>query len=114
MIKAIIFDCFGVLTTESFDAFRNEYFTNDPAKRQRANQAMEQLNSAQISYGEFLAALTDLSGLTEEKVEHYLSQNTANKPLFDYIRRRLKPKYKIGVLSNAGSNWLNELFAKKT
>jgi epoxide hydrolase-like predicted phosphatase len=30
--------------------------------------------------------------------------------LLDYIRANLKPKYKIGMLSNAGGNWLKELF----
>jgi putative hydrolase of the HAD superfamily len=113
MIKAIIFDCFGVLTTESFDAFRKEYFADKPDKRQQANQTMDRLNAGQIGYKEFLQRLAGLSGLSEEKIEQYLSQNTANKPLFDYIRRQLKPKYKIGVLSNAGSNWLNELFVKE-
>jgi putative hydrolase of the HAD superfamily len=113
MIKAIIFDCFGVLTTESFDAFRNEYFADRLDKRKEASQTMDQLNAGQIGYNIFLQRLASISGLSEDKIERYLSRNTANKPLFDYIRQQLKPKYKIGVLSNAGSNWLNELFAKE-
>jgi epoxide hydrolase-like predicted phosphatase len=112
MIKAVIFDCFGVLTTESFDVFRSEYFSDNPDKRQQANQAMDKLNSAQIGYDQFLKTIADLSELTPEKVEEYLSRNTTNKPLFDFIRTQLKPKYKIGILSNAGANWLEKLFGE--
>jgi putative hydrolase of the HAD superfamily len=112
MIKAIIFDCFGVLTTESFDVFRSKYFRSEPEKRKKANELMDRLNAAQIEYSVFLKGLSNLSGVDEEKIEKYLSANKTNEPLFDYIRTKLKPKYKIGMLSNAGGNWLEELFAK--
>ena len=33
-----------------------------------------------------------------------------NEVLFDYIRDELKPNCKIGMLSNAGGNWLDDMF----
>lgn len=54
MIKAVIFDCFGVLTT--------------------------------------------------------IDGNTPDDKLFAFIRDELKVHYKIGMLSNANANWLDELF----
>jgi putative hydrolase of the HAD superfamily len=113
MIKAVIFDCFGVLTTHSFDVFRTKYFSADPKKRKQANELMNSLNAAQISYATFLQKLSGLSGLSEQKIEEYLSENKANEPLFTYIRTKLKSKYKIGLLSNAGGNWLEQLFSEE-
>jgi FMN phosphatase YigB (HAD superfamily) len=75
MIKAIIFDCFGVLTTESFDVFRSKYFSSEPEKRKKANELMDRLNAAQIEYSVFLKGLSNLSGVDEEKIEKYLSAN---------------------------------------
>lgn len=34
-----------------------------------------------------------------------------NTPLIEFIRDTLKPKYRIGMLSNAADNWLDELFS---
>ena len=113
MIKAIIFDCFGVLTTESFYAFQDEYLKDSDKKREEANKAMDAVNAGLSSHSVFIKKLAAISEMSEEKVEHFLSNNQPNKPLFDYIRLQLKPKYKIGLLSNAGDNWLEELFGKE-
>lgn len=111
MIKAIIFDCFGVLTTEGFRAFCTKYFVNQPEKRAEAQELMDQANLAQMSHEAFVEKLSKLSGKTTAEVHDYLDSNQPNEQLFNYIRQRLKPKYKIGMLSNASSNWLDELFA---
>jgi epoxide hydrolase-like predicted phosphatase len=110
VINAIIFDCFGVLTTEAFIAFRDKYMADSEDKKLKANQFMDDLNTATISYDEFSQGLSDLSGIAQEKVEEYLSEGQPNQPLFDLIRGNLKPKYKIGMLSNAGDDWLDDLF----
>lgn len=39
--------------------------------------------------------------------------NPVNSELIEIIRDKLKPNYKIGMLSNAGGNWLGELFEAK-
>jgi epoxide hydrolase-like predicted phosphatase len=113
MIKAVIFDCFGVLTTEAFHAFRDKYFLDSPEDRIRANKLMEELNKAKIPYDDFLKRLADLSKISKQDALEYLSTNQPNEPLFDFIRRDLKAKYKISILSNAGGNWIKEIFSKK-
>lgn len=39
-----------------------------------------------------------------------INANDANETLFAFIRDELKPGYKIGMISNAGANFLHELF----
>lgn len=110
MIKAIIFDCFGVLTTEGFDVFRDKYFGDSEDKRQQANGLMDRVNVADITYEEFVRGLAKLAGISVSVVDDYLDKSVPNEPLFEYIRSELKPKYKIGFLSNAGGDWVNEMF----
>jgi epoxide hydrolase-like predicted phosphatase len=113
MIRAIIFDCFGVLTTESFGLFRDKYFEGTPEKRAEANKLMDKLNTGQLAYDVFLNGLVDLSGASIAVVNDYMTRNKPNEPLFNFMRKELKPKYKLGLLSNAGDNWLKEIFSQK-
>jgi hypothetical protein len=62
MIQAIIFDCFGVLTTEGFGVFRDKYFEGAPKKREQANALMDELNTGRLSYDGFIDGLVNLSG----------------------------------------------------
>lgn len=39
--------------------------------------------------------------------------NGTNEALFEYIKNDLKPEYKIGLLSNVGSDMLHELFTQE-
>jgi epoxide hydrolase-like predicted phosphatase len=113
MIRAIIFDCFGVLTTEGFGVFRDKYFEGAPGKRTEANKLMDKLNAGQLAYDDFLNGLVDLSGTSRAVVNDYMTRNKSNEPLFNFMRTELKPKYKLGLLSNAGDNWLKELFSQR-
>jgi FMN phosphatase YigB (HAD superfamily) len=68
MIKAVIFDCFGVLTTESFGAFRNQYFENSVENRAKANKLMGDLNAGRLEYDVFLDGLAGLSGISKQNL----------------------------------------------
>jgi HAD superfamily hydrolase (TIGR01509 family) len=109
-MKAIIFDLFGVLSTEGFRVFCDKYFKNDPLKRTEAQQLMDQSSLGNVDYKSFIKKLAALGQVPEKLVYDYLDDNVPNEPLFDYIRQELKPKYKISLLSNASANWLHEIF----
>lgn len=111
MIKAIIFDCFGVLTTDGWLVFKNHYFKQDQSLFRKATGLNEQVNSGAIKYEEFISEVAKMASILANEVHHKIDNNVANDELFDYIKT-LKPRYKIGMLSNAASNWLDELFAK--
>jgi putative hydrolase of the HAD superfamily len=111
MIKAVIFDCFGVLTVSTWDILCDEFFSGQPEKKTKASQVMDDFNGRRISELEFDEKIAELTGLSPSAVKEYLAaKSDANLPLFAYIKQKLKPKYKIGFLSNAGGNWLSELF----
>lgn len=110
MIKAVIFDCFGVLTSDGWKQLREEHFADNPEKMQQALDLDKAVNSGTISMRRFISEVGELVGLTEVEVERRLGGNIPDRRLFDFIKHDLKSRCKIGMLSNAGGNWLNDLF----
>ena len=109
-MRAVIFDCFGVLTTEGLEVFYAKYFKDSPEKLAKAKNIIGQLNLGNITHDDYIHQVAVLGDIGKDVVRDYIEDNKANEPLLDYIRSELKPKYKIGMLSNAGGNWLDELF----
>lgn len=110
MIKAVIFDCFGVLATEAWLPFKEKYFA-EPGRYEEASDLMKQANAGLISLDEFLEQISKKAGLGPAEVLKALRQNVPNEPLFDYIRRELKPGYKLGFLSNVADDYMRKLFS---
>lgn len=110
MIKAIIFDCFGVLAVDSWLPFKEERFGHNPKLFREAGDLNKQCDTGLISYDDFIIRIAKLAEIPTEQVREIIDDSPANKPLFTYIEQELKPAFKIGLLSNAGANWLDELF----
>jgi FMN phosphatase YigB (HAD superfamily) len=71
---------------------------------------VRQTTTGTLSYDEFLSRVAKLAGITPEKVRDHIEGNEPNTELFALIETELKPKYKIGLLSNVARNRLSELF----
>lgn len=111
MIKAIIFDCFGVLTTDAWIAFKKRHFRDDREKATEASRLNHLAGSGRISYRDFLDKVSKLADMSAAETKEEINTNVTDEELFDYIKK-LKPKYKIGMLSNAAANHLSRLFSK--
>lgn len=109
MIRAIIFDCFGVLTTDGWLPFKKKQFGAEGALFEAATDINKQADSGLISFEDFLGQIGEMAGVPKEEVRQAVNNNVPNDELFDYARE-LKQSYKIGLLSNAPENWLPELF----
>lgn len=110
-IKAIIFDCFGVLTVNAHQHY-NERFTEEQGHEfHDLNQMRDHGFLDQEGY---FTALSRLSGDSVEDVrEHFTKNYHLNTELLEYIRTILKPKYKIGMLSNMGREWIQDIFTEE-
>ncbi len=109
MIKAVIFDCFGVLASEGWIPFRDEHLADEPAKLQQANDLMRELATGRIADDTFLTAIASLTNVSPEAVREQMNANVPDEAVFDYIQT-LKPRYKVAMLSNVGQNRLAEIF----
>ncbi|HVV66788.1 MAG TPA: HAD-IA family hydrolase [Candidatus Saccharimonadales bacterium] len=110
MIKAVIFDCFGVLTTEGWLPFKEQQFGRDKALSEQASELNRQSNAGLISHEQFVGKIAELANLSVSEVNEAIEVNVTNQKLFTYITERLRPDYKIGMLSNAAANWLKNFF----
>lgn len=110
MIKAVIFDCYGVLVGENWLRFKREHFGNRPELLQQATDLNKQIDRGFISEEAYLQGVADLSNMPVSAVYAELTRNPVDEALFDYLSRQLHGNFKLGILSNAGSNRLTELF----
>lgn len=110
MIRAVIFDCFGVLTTDGWQAFCHRYFASTPDKFEQARTLNIQVDRGMIDYETFLQGAAELAGIPYDAAKQQIERSAANEELFTYIRDTTAPRYAVGLLSNAGANWLNDLF----
>jgi HAD superfamily hydrolase (TIGR01509 family) len=105
VIKAVIFDCFGVIATEGWLPFRYKYFGDDPVKMRAAKDAVGASGVGLISHDEFIQTAADLAGISYEQARREIEDNVSNTSLLDFIMDELGD-YKIGLLSNVSGNRL--------
>lgn len=110
MIKAIIFDCFGVLALDGLVDFRDRHFKTDSDSLVEFEANNTRCDRGLMSYADFVTWLSKKTDLKTSEVRRQIEKTSPNIDLFEFIKYRLKPSYKIGLLSNAGQNWLNDLF----
>lgn len=110
MIKAVIFDCFGVLTTDGWLPFKQKYFSHDRRLLSHATELNMSFNAGLMSYDIFLSQIAELANVSYAEARKAIEGNVADKAVFDYIASELTPHYKIGMLSNVGGDWLERLF----
>lgn len=110
VIKAIIFDCFGVLATQGWIPFRDATFGHDAKMLQQANDTMRALSVGMLMPEEFMEQMAELSGKSVQELRPVFYTNIPNEPLLAWIRAR-KQTYAFGVLSNIASGRFEEIFS---
>jgi len=105
--KAIIFDCFGVLYVDVTEA----YFAHFPEKREELHDLNKLSDHGFISRQDYVRAVSKVTGESASTVEAaFRNEHVLNKPLVEFIRTHLKPRYKTGLLSNVGREWMQDFF----
>ncbi len=109
MIKAVIFDCFGVLTTDTWKLFLESLPENIDVKRLR--ELNRQLDASFITIDSFLQEVHEVTGRYPTEIEKLINNEiTKDVGLLDDIRELRKKNLKIGLLSNVSSNWIRSTF----
>jgi putative hydrolase of the HAD superfamily len=112
MIKAIIFDCFGVLTTEGWQEFKQTYFS-EPDKLDEANKLNYLADQGKMNHEELMPLIADLAGISTAQAREEIDDYQPNKSLLEYIKTFLKKDYKIGMLSNVSDDWIVKMFSSE-
>lgn len=113
MIRAIIFDCFGVLAEDGWAPFKRTYLAGKPKLQEKVSKLGKEVDQGDRSYEEMIKQTAKEVGIEEEVVREAVECKVPNEELFAYIEQELKPKYKIGILSNASYDVINSLFTPR-
>lgn len=107
MTRAIIFDCFGVLYVD----VNHAYFSRFPELHEELYDLNKQADHGFIDRDAYTKAVAKLTGISEEETARaFMKEHMVNRALVDYIRTKLKPHYKIGLVSNIGRDWIQDFF----
>lgn len=108
-IKAIVFDCFGVLYTGSLTELAshcdNEQDTKDLYDITRA------ADHGFVSRDDYIAKLMELTRLTRQEIRELLvGAQVRSRGVFAYAAELKTRGYKVAVLSNIGRDTIHRLF----
>ena len=109
-IKAVIFDCFGVLYTDSRQSLLDVVA---PERRQELHDLYTANNYGLYGHEAYLEHVAEVVGMPVDEVADYIAhEHHLNRKLVAYITEHLKGTYKIGMLSNIGREWIDNFFTK--
>lgn len=102
---AIFFDFFGVISLARYQLFFETAIPNYSKRQQEFADLGRQHELGYITTDEYFSHISKATGMSVEQcLQQMQSQRVLNIPLLDFIGDQLKPRYKIGMISNAGGD----------
>jgi HAD superfamily hydrolase (TIGR01509 family) len=111
LIRAVIFDCFGVLITDALQALWDELNSISPDKAVEAKDIVRAANKGIIDVSESRQKIAELFGYSQAELAAKISSGEQkNLALLEYVVA-LKGSYKTALLSNIGKGSLSRRFS---
>lgn len=110
MIKAVIFDCFGLFYVDPLKAFIE---AQPPHMQTELSDMLRAFDLGVVGEQGLVESISKTSGVPAEEVRRnlYGSQLVRNQPLLDFAEQ-LRPKYKVGMLSNLSPHTMDKFFTQ--
>lgn len=110
MIKAIIFDCFGVLISDALQVLCDELRARDPDAARRIGDLIKASNRGMIDPKESNAQVAAILGLSVDEYRTKIRDGEVkNHEVLQYVRE-LRRTYKTAMLSNISATGLTVRF----
>lgn len=110
MIKAVIFDCFGVIISDALEVMVAEIIDEDPDIASRIIATINAASRGMISREESTVTVAELFGISVDEYKSRMKRGEVkNQKVLDYAVS-LRGKYKTALLSNVGSRGLEVRF----
>ena len=111
-IKAVIFDCFGVLYTGSLTELANHCDSEEAIKE--VYDSTRAADHGFLSRDEYIAKLVNLTHLERREVIDLMGDaQVRSRGVFAYAEELKNRGYKIAVLSNIGRDTIHKLFGEE-
>lgn len=104
MIRAIVFDCFGVLWSDALSDLFAQHTNNNPEMRTALQYLGHQADTGHISNALFWRQLANLMTLSPETCRQLVDAKRVPNELLFRLIDELRQTYAVGLLSNAGSD----------
>ncbi len=109
MIRALIFDCFGVFYPDPVFAYMHDPLT--PPERAEALHAFDdQAARGNLSKVEFIEKASLLLAKPQDDVERQFFQSNQRNEMLVSLVQELRKTYKVALLSNIGSDMMGGFF----
>ncbi|MGB4759436.1 MAG: HAD-IA family hydrolase [Candidatus Saccharimonadales bacterium] len=113
MIKAVIFDCFGVITTDGLDVLITECEVGKPSLRGQISDVIDRANRGRMPLDESRRRVAQLLDMTPHEYSMGVHAREArNNDLLEFIRQ-LRQTYTTVLLTNVTRESLNKRFTRR-
>lgn len=113
MIKAVIFDCFGVIYPDTLAIVGRGFLQADDPRRAELRDLRIRADRGMMGSDDFWNETAELMGTSRQEVEKRLQSITgADWELLDYIKG-LRKDYKTAILSNTGRDFMERVFGSR-
>ncbi len=100
MIKAVVFDCFGVILTDALSVIVGQLEAREPDKVHDMRSIVYAANKGIIAPEDSTRQVADLLGISVDEYRRQIQEGEVrNQPLLEYIKT-LRPRHKTAMLSN--------------
>lgn len=110
MIKALIFDCFGVFYVDPVFAYMRDPATS-PEKAKALHTLDKQAARGMLNRQDFVAQASAPLSITPEVTEQRFFQSKERDERLVALVKQVRPHYKIGLLSNIGADMMDGFFS---
>jgi HAD superfamily hydrolase (TIGR01509 family) len=111
MLKALIFDCFGVIYPDTLAIVGRDFLKLNDPRREELRYLREQSDRGLVEREEFWNEAAKIMRTTRHELDLRLAKvKGADWELLEYIKE-LKKKYKTALLSNVGRDFIERVFA---
>lgn len=107
MIKAVIFDYFGVLSSDEYWRAMG----GDSRTGAAFHSLAQEVNLGHITWHDFVARVAEQAGKSPEQLGLLYQAERLNPELLAYVAS-LKPRYKLGLITNAHHEFLEPILAE--
>ena len=113
-MKAVLFDCFGVLYPDTFWAMVNKFVPDWEAKNPTAfHDIVAKVDSGMTDREDFWNETAEACGISREKLDDEIKTlGTLDMELLAYITELRGRGFKTGVISNVGRGFFERIFDK--
>jgi len=111
MIKAVIFDCFGVLYADPGLLFYEANVTNYKELQPELMQIDKQGDQGFITQTEHNQAIAEITGLSVQQVSAGIQSRHARNDVLLEFSQSLRKTHKLGMLSNIGKGSMESFFS---